>query len=130
MKNIIKLFVSQLLKLWVMLLFIHHNPLMLWATGIKSNNAISYESQTSWEDLFQIDGGGLTNATRANFHVEVKGDDRYRWVECLYMGTGALTNSEFNNFPIGSTIRQPKITTPVLLLKTGATTWKYQAINT
>ena len=100
------------------------------ATGPKANNAISHETQTSWEDLYQIDAGGLTNATRANFFVELKGNDQYRWVEALYTGTGALTNAEFNNFPIGSTIRQPAITTPVLLLKTGAATWKYQAVNT
>jgi len=100
------------------------------ATGIKANNAISYETQTSWEDLYQIDAGALTNATRANFFVELNGNDEYNWVECLYTGTGALTNSEFDNFPIGSTILQPAITTPVLLLKTGATSWKYTAVNT
>ena len=99
------------------------------ATGLKANNLIPVDG-VSWEDRYQIDAGGLTNATRANFFVSSKKNTEYEFVEALYTGTGALTDAEFNNFPIGSTILQPAITTAVLLLKTGATSWKYQAINT
>lgn len=100
------------------------------ATGLKANNIISHDAGTSWEDRFQIDGGGLTNATRANFFVQILGNDEYEYCECLYTGSGALTLSEFNNFPIGTRIFAPAISTPSVYMKTAATTWKLQAINT
>ena len=84
----------------------------------------------SWEDVYAIDGGGLTNATRANFLVEIVTGNGARFARAIYTGSGALTTSEFNNFEIGSTILAPAITTPAIHLKTAATTWKLQAINT
>ena len=101
-------------------------------TGKKENNISASPNATSWEDLYQIDAEGLTNATAANFKVLPLGmDDKTPDIAfCFYFGSGALTTSEFNNLPIGSVIWCPAITTAAVYLKTAATTWKYQAINT
>jgi hypothetical protein len=98
-------------------------------TGKLANNIIEQDG-TSWESRFQIDAGALTNATRNNFFVEIKGNDVISYAECLYTGTGALTLSEYNNLPIGSRIFAPAIATPSVYLKTTATTFKSQPINT
>lgn len=96
------------------------------------NKALNLRPQdgVSWEDVYAIDGAGLTNATRTNFFVQVITGQNVRFARAIYNGTGALTTSEFNAFEIGSTILAPAITTPSIYLKTAATTWKLQAINT
>ena len=101
-------------------------------TGLKANNISAAPNSTSWEDLYQIDAESLTNATAANFKVLPLGMDGKTpdIAMCWYFGTGALTTSEYNNLPIGSVIWAPAITTPSVYLKTAATTWKLQAINT
>jgi len=100
------------------------------ATGLKQNN-IKPADGLSWEDLYGINAGSLTNATRANFFVEVKQlPDGNTIAECLYKGSGALTISELNSLPIGSRIFCTATTNPKVYLKTAATTWKYQDINT
>jgi len=103
------------------------------ATGLKQNN-VKHGDGTSWEDLYEINAGSLTNATRNNFFVEIKklpnGGTK---ADCFYIGTGALTLSQFANLPLGSTILCPCISNPSLYLKTaaaGTATFKYQAINT
>ncbi len=104
------------------------------ATGLKANNVIQGDG-VSWEDHYGIDADLLTNATRANFLVERKinpngGPD---FADCKYLGSGALTTSQFANFPAGSTIQAFGLATPALYFKTGAVgvdTWKYQAVNT
>lgn len=92
------------------------------ATGIKANNVITVDG-VSWEDRFNINAGSLTNATRDNFFVEIKGNDKHEYAYCLYLGTGALTTSEFNNLPQGSVIVAPNITTPTIYIKEGASTF-------
>ncbi len=96
------------------------------------NKALNLRPQdgVSWEDVYAIDGAGLTNATRANFSVQVVTGNDKRYARANYDGSGALTLSEFNAFDIGSTILAPAISTPSIYLKTAATTWKLQAINT
>lgn len=101
------------------------------ATGLKSNNAVLVDG-VSWEDRFQIDVDSLTYITRANFIVEIKGNDKYEWCECMYTGTDALTTdtgSALDNLPIGTIIWAPSTSTAAVWLKTAASTWKYQAIN-
>lgn len=95
------------------------------ATGLKANNVAALPIATSWEDLLQIDGGGLTNATRANFKVLPLSSDGLTPDLCIcwYLGTGALTTSEFNNLPEGSIIIAPNISTPTIYLKEGASTF-------
>lgn len=103
------------------------------ATGLKQNN-IKPADGVSWEDLYVIDAGGLTNASRTNFFVEIKQlPDNSTIADCVYTGSGALTITEFNNLPKGSRIWCPGLTTPVVYLKTaaaGSAGSKYQAINT
>lgn len=99
------------------------------ANGLKANNLIA-QTGISWEDRFQIDADGLTNATRKNFRVHVLGNEDGEIVQAVYTGSGALTLSEFNNLPIGSTIFCPALATPCVYLKTTATVFKLQAINT
>ena len=99
------------------------------ATGIKANNVITEDGE-SFEDRYAINLGTTTNATRDNFFAELKGSRRYQFVDALYIGSSALTLSEFNNLPIGSRIWAPAIATPSVYLKTAATTFKLQAINT
>lgn len=105
------------------------------AIGIVSNNVQSLQG-SSWEDLFSIDVDGLTVGTRANLFVEVKGNDKHTWAECLYTGTGDLTTNlaEFANLPLGSIIHCPLHSTSGRMIykiaAAGTSTWKYQAIAT
>lgn len=99
------------------------------ATGPKANNMVLIDG-VSWEDRYGIDADGLTNATRANFKVVRFGGEGDELVIVLYTGSGALTTSEFNNFPTGTVILAVGLGTPALYFKTGATTWKYQSVNT
>lgn len=99
---------------------------------MKANNVILIDG-VSWEDLLKIDAGALTNATRSNFFVEIKGNDKHTYVEAVYTGSGALTTSEFQNFPLGSIIHAVGLSAPAIYYKVaaaGTDTWKYQAVNT
>lgn len=51
-------------------------------------------------------------------------------VMALYGSAVAINTADYNDFPIGSYILDPKGATPAIYLKTAATTWKLQAINT
>lgn len=95
------------------------------ATGLKANNVAALPIATSWEDLYQIDGGGLTNLTRANFKVlPLSTDGKTPDIAiCWYLGTGAITTSELNNLPEGSMIIAPNIATPTIYIKEGASTF-------
>ena len=100
--------------------------------GIVSNNLIPVQG-SSWEILLGIDLGAATNATRANFFVEMKENDLYKLVVAYYTGSGALTTSEFANFPKGSVIHASGLTAPAMYYKVaaaGTDTWKYAAVNT
>ena len=102
------------------------------ATGIKSNNVIQVDG-VSWEDRFAINAGSLTNATRANFHVQILGCDGFEIAVAYYTGSGALTTSEFANFPLGSIIHAVGLTSPAIYYKiaaAGTDTWKYQVVAT
>lgn len=99
------------------------------ATGPKANNMILIDG-VSWEDRYAIDADGLTNATRSNFKVVRFGGEGEEFVICRYTGADALTLSEFNNFPVGTLIFANAVSTPCVYMKTAATTWKLQAINT
>lgn len=101
-------------------------------TGLKSNNVLIQDG-ASWEDIFDINVSELTYITRANFLVQIKGNEQYRWVEAMYTGTDALDTdlgSALDNLPNGSIIWAPLITTAAVYVKTASSTWKYQAINT
>jgi hypothetical protein len=98
-------------------------------SGKKVNNVSLGNPAYSWEDLFGIDAGALTNATRYNFNVEIKNNDNGQFAVCYYFGTGALTTSQFNNLPIGSIIYATCLTAPAIYYHNTATTWKTQAIN-
>lgn len=100
---------------------------------VKQNN-IKPGDGVSWEDAYDIDATGLTNASRTNFFVERKilpnGDEI---ANAEYLGTGALTLSEFANFPKGSKIWATQLSTAYLYIKkaaAGTSTWKSVAINT
>lgn len=103
--------------------------------GIVSNNAVPLQG-SSWEDLFGIDVDSLTVGSRADFFVEVIGNDKYTWVEALYIGTGDLTSNlaELANFPKGSIIHAPTHdTSGRIIYKTaaaGTDGWKYDAVAT
>jgi hypothetical protein len=99
--------------------------------GITSNNVVPLQG-SSWEDLLGIDVDDCTNITRANFFVQIKGNDLYWWVEALYIGSGALTTSQLQDFPKGSIIHAVGLATPAIYYKVavaGTNTWKYNAIN-
>ena len=98
-------------------------------SGIKSKNLVEQQG-TSWEDLYQIDVDSLTNATRANFFVQLIGNDKATFARCIYTGADALTIAEFNNLPIGSVIHAVGLTAPAIYYKKAATTWVYTAVNT
>lgn len=51
-------------------------------------------------------------------------------VEAKYGSSTAINTANYNDFPKGSTIIDAYGATPSIYLKTGATTWKSQAINT
>jgi hypothetical protein len=103
--------------------------------GIVSNNAVPLQG-SSWEDLFTIDVDALTHITRANFFVEVIGNDKHTWAECLYTGTDDLTThlAELANFPKGSIIHAPvHDTSGRIIYKTavaGTSGWKYDVVLT
>ena len=102
----------------------------------QANNISTEQMGLSWEILYGIDAGALTNATRKNFLVEVKNHADFpdgTLAECTYFGTGALTTSEFANLPVGSRIWCPLIATAAVYIKTavsGTATFKYQVIDT
>ena len=96
-----------------------------------SNQARNLVEQqgTSWEGLFGIDAGGLTNATRDNFNVHIIGNTQKSAIAvCFYTGSAALTLSEFDALPIGSIIFDMQAFK--LHLHTAATTWKSSAAAT
>lgn len=102
--------------------------------SLKQNN-IRQGDGVSWEDAYDIDAGALTNATRDNFFVERKvlpgGNGEI--AVAYYLGTGALTLTEFANFPLGSEIHASQLTTAAIYFKkaaAGTSTWKSQALNT
>lgn len=100
--------------------------------GIVSNNLVPQQG-SSWEDLLGINLNATTNATRDNFFAQLIGNDKTFFVLAFYIGSGALTLSEFANFPKGSVIFASGLSTPVIYYKVaaaGTSTWKYQAINT
>lgn len=94
------------------------------ATGNKANNIIQADGQ-SWEDHYGIDADLLTNATRTNFLVQrlINPNGGKDFARAIYLGTGALTTSQFNNLPEGSEIIAPNIGTPTIYIKEGASTW-------
>lgn len=94
------------------------------ATGTKQNNVVQGQG-ASVEDLFGIDFGDLTNATRLNLQAEIKNGPIRTFAVLYYSGTGALTLSEFNNLPVGSYIIDFQAFK--IHLKTGSTTWKSSA---
>ena len=91
-------------------------------TGLKAQT-LGHMHGVSWEDLFAIDAGGLTNATRANFQVEILVGNGVTRANCFYSGSGALTLAEFNTLPIGSTILAYGLTTRTLYVLGAAATW-------
>lgn len=93
------------------------------------NNVVAGDG-LAWDTKFGITVSTLTNATKDNFLVEIKSHEKHTWAECMYLGSGALTIAEFNALPIGSTVKCPAVATAPFYIKTGATTWKYQVINT
>ena len=101
--------------------------------SVKQNN-IKPGDGVSWEDLYSIDAGGLTNATRSNFFVEIKVLPNGDTIPVAhYLGSGALTLSEFANFPKGGQIWATQLSTAYVYIKkaaAGTSTWKSQAINT
>ena len=97
------------------------------ATGTKANNVCPGNPAYSWEDLYNIDAGALTNATRDNFKVFVL--DNAPPI-CFYTGSGALTTSQFANLPLGSIIFGT-IIQKVYFKQTDATdSFKYAAVTT
>lgn len=95
------------------------------AAGKKQNNAIVSQGQTSWEDLFGINAGGLTNATRATLKVAIITNDNGNIAQVWYTGSAALTLSEYNALPVGSMIFD--FQAYKTHYKTAATTWKSSA---
>lgn len=100
--------------------------------GNVSNNLVPVQG-SSWEDLLGIDLDTTTNATRANFAAMLVENDKVKFVEAWYTGSGALTTSEFASFPKGSIIHAVGLSAPAIYYKVaaaGTDTWKYQAVNT
>lgn len=98
------------------------------ATGIKQNNVCVFPDATSWEDRYQINisGGSLTNITLANFFVMPLNFPGYEGVSpafIWYLGTGAITTTEIDNFPQGTVLFAPNIGTPTIYIKESTTTW-------
>ena len=95
------------------------------AAGKKQNNAIVSSGQTSWEDLFNINAGSLTNATRSTLKVAIVTNDNSNIAMVWYTGSSGVTLSELNNLPVGSMIFDFQAFKTHY--KTGATTWKSSA---
>lgn len=95
------------------------------AAGKKQNNATFSQNQTSWEDKWGINAGGLTNATRATLKVGILSNEDGDVAHVVYTGSAALTLSEFNSLPVGSVILD--FQAYKTHYKTAATTWKSSA---
>lgn len=92
--------------------------------GKKANNLTLANPSYSFEDLFSINAGSLTNATRDNFQVLVLNNNI---ALCFYSGTGALTLSQFNSLPVNSVIFAGAIAAPGIYIKISATAFKFSA---
>ncbi len=97
------------------------------ATGLKANNVCPGNPAYSWEDLYAINGGSLTNATRENFKVLVL--DNAPPI-CFYSGSGALTTSEFASLPLGSIIFGIIIQKIYFKQTDNTDSWKYASVTT
>jgi hypothetical protein len=95
-------------------------------SALKANNLVPANPNYSWEDLYGIDGGALTNLTRTNFFVLPLGPVAL----CFYTGSGAITISELENLPYGSVVFCTGLAAPAVYVHKAASTWKYTAINT
>lgn len=100
------------------------------ATGKKAGNITVPDTGTSWEDIYQIaaSGGALTNITTANFFVlplsmPVEYGGGVAPAIIIYLGTGAITTTEIDNFPEGTVLIAPNIGTPTIYIKESTTTW-------
>lgn len=100
------------------------------ATGKKAGNITTPDIGTSWEDIYQINisGGSLTNITSANFFVEplsmpIEYGGGVAPARIIYLGTGAITTTEIDNFPEGTVCFAPNIGTPTIYIKESTTTW-------
>lgn len=100
------------------------------STGNKAGNISIPVIGTSWEDIYQINisGGALTNITKSNFFVlplsmpaEYGGGVAPALI--IYLGTGAITTTEIDNFPEGTILVAPNIGTPTIYIKESTTTW-------
>lgn len=101
---------------------------MATVAGLKAGNISVGAIGTSWEDLYQINAGSLTNITRANFFVlplqmPIEYGTGVAPALIIYLGTGAITTTEIDNFPQGTTLIAPNIGTPTIYIKESTTTW-------
>jgi hypothetical protein len=85
-----------------------------------SKNNLTSVPGTSWADLY-----GISAAKQAGLEAEVKNGNGCTYVEGRWTGAGAITLSNYNNFPIGSIILDFQAFKTHY--KTGATTWKSSA---
>ena len=80
----------------------------------RPNNLTINDSQ-SWRDLWNITAG------IDDMQVEIVGANNVNYARGVYTGSGAITLSNYNNFPIGSQILD--IQAKKWHIKTAATTW-------
>ena len=98
--------------------------------GNKAGNISIPVIGTSWEDIYQINisGGSLTNITKSNFFVlplsmPAEYGTGVAPAIIIYLGTGAITTTEIDNFPEGTVLIAPNIGTPTIYIKESTTTW-------
>ena len=72
-----------------------------------------------WSDLFNITAG------IDDMEVFIKGGNGKEYCEGIYTGSGAITLANYNNFPVGSSIKD--FQAYKTHYKTAATTWKSSA---
>ena len=78
-------------------------------------NNLTLNDNQSWVDAYNITSG------ISDFQAEIVGANGVNYVKGIYTGSGAITLSNYNNFPIGSTILD--VQAKKWHLKTAATTW-------
>ncbi|MHB8842359.1 MAG: hypothetical protein ACYC56_11350 [Candidatus Aquicultor sp.] len=82
---------------------------------------LAEQRSTAWPDLFGVTAGLVGMEAK----VIGGGVDGALYVEGIYTGSAAITLADYNNFPVGSSIKD--FQAYKTHYKTGATTWKSSA---
>lgn len=98
--------------------------------GLRINNAVIYDGE-AWNQKFNIADAAAAKLKMVTVFKgsDADGTEQLR-VDAVYDGGSGGTNittSDYNNFPVGSTILD--VDAFAYYLKTDATTWKTEALS-